>query len=52
MLKDIEEGRKTEVDAILGYILEEAVTECIELPLVKMVYLAIKGMESERRANK
>ena len=33
MLKDIEEGRKTEVDAILGYILEEARQKASNCPL-------------------
>lgn len=45
MLKDVEEGRKTEVEAILGYILEEAHQKQINTPLVKTLYHLIKGIE-------
>ncbi|CEG26720.1 2-dehydropantoate 2-reductase [Bacillus sp. B-jedd] len=43
MLKDLEAGRPTEVDAILGYLLEEA--KGAETPLLTAYYELIKGME-------
>ncbi|KON68389.1 hypothetical protein AKG34_05910 [Peribacillus butanolivorans] len=47
MLKDIDNGRKTEIDAILGYILSEAKgkekSDCVTASLYKMV----KGKESQ-----
>lgn len=47
MLKDVEEGRKTEVEAILGYILEEAQKKNVETPIVRTLYHCIKGIESD-----
>lgn len=49
MLKDIQEGRKTEIDAILGYILKVAERKGAELKTVQMVYVMVKGIEQERR---
>ncbi|MCM3587083.1 2-dehydropantoate 2-reductase [Mesobacillus maritimus] len=45
MLKDLEEGRKTEIDAILGYLLEEAESNQVEVPLIRNYYDVIKGKE-------
>ncbi|PTY79900.1 2-dehydropantoate 2-reductase [Heyndrickxia sporothermodurans] len=45
MLKDITLQRKTEIDAIVGYILELAKEKNVQLPLTNMVYGMIKGME-------
>lgn len=50
MLKDIEEGRKTEIDAILGYVLQQAAVS--SLPLTTNVYHAIKGLELKRGTNR
>ncbi|MDZ5470689.1 2-dehydropantoate 2-reductase [Bacillus sp. 31A1R] len=47
MLKDIEENRKTEVDAILGYLIEVAAKKEIDAPIVNTYYHSIKGMEFE-----
>lgn len=49
MLKDIEENRPTEVDAILGFLLDEAYEKEIAAPLVYMLYNMIKGSESQRK---
>lgn len=43
MLKDLEAGRQTEVDAILGYLLEEA--KGADTQLLMTYYELIKGME-------
>ncbi|UAC49300.1 2-dehydropantoate 2-reductase [Bacillus aquiflavi] len=43
MLKDVLEGRQTEVDAILGYLLTEARKKQIEAPLINTFYLLVKG---------
>jgi 2-dehydropantoate 2-reductase len=45
MLKDIEANRKTEVDAILGYILDEARNKEMKAPQVEDLYYLIKGKE-------
>ena len=45
MLRDLEEKRQTEVDAILGYILEKAGEREINTPILKAIYYAVKGKE-------
>ncbi|MDP4155165.1 MAG: 2-dehydropantoate 2-reductase [Bacillota bacterium] len=49
MLKDIEMGRKTEIDAILGFLLEEAQKQEKQAPMIKSLYLLIKGKESNKQ---
>lgn len=46
MLKDIESGRKTEVDAILGFLLEEAQDHEKSPALIQSFYLLVKGKEN------
>ena len=48
MLKDIEAYRLTEVDAILGFLLEEAKREDKKAPQIENLYYLIKGKESDR----
>ena len=48
MYKDLENGRTTEIDAILGYLLEEAARKNIKAPLILNYYDCIKGKEHER----
>lgn len=45
MLKDIEQGRQTEIDAILGYIIQRGKSMNIQTPLCEFLLYAIKGME-------
>ncbi|WHY93497.1 2-dehydropantoate 2-reductase [Neobacillus cucumis] len=45
MLKDIEANRKTEVDAILGFLLEKANEEFKKVPLIESFYLLLNGKE-------
>ncbi|MBY0097773.1 2-dehydropantoate 2-reductase [Mesobacillus maritimus] len=45
MLKDIAAGRETEIDAILGYVLEEANRKQMQAPLTHNYYNLIKGKE-------
>lgn len=47
MLKDLKEGKKTEIDAILGYILEEGNKNGHALPFTKFIFNMIKGKELE-----
>lgn len=47
MLKDIDEKRPTEVDAILGYVLEKSRETRINTPLANGLYYLIKGKEYE-----
>lgn len=49
MLRDIEEKRPTEIDAILGYILELAVEKQAYAPITNNLYYMIKGKEYERK---
>lgn len=51
MLKDIEANRKTEVDAILGFILEEAQNKDIQSPQIESLYYLIKGKEMKKGGN-
>jgi 2-dehydropantoate 2-reductase len=51
MLKDIEANRMTEVDAILGYILDEAQRKGMAAPQVENFYYLIKGKELIKGAN-
>ncbi|MCM3110249.1 2-dehydropantoate 2-reductase [Lederbergia lenta] len=48
MLKDMTEGRKTEIEAILGYIVDKGKKESVDIPVARFVYRAIIGMEIER----
>ncbi|MFT8323330.1 MAG: 2-dehydropantoate 2-reductase [Bacillus sp. (in: firmicutes)] len=47
MLKDIEERRHTEIDSILGYLLDEASQKKKAANLTKTFYFMIKGKETE-----
>ncbi|MBE5100939.1 2-dehydropantoate 2-reductase [Priestia aryabhattai] len=48
MLKDIQEGRQTEIDAILGYIQTQAAEKRTSTPIVDFLYGSIKGIEEEK----
>lgn len=48
MLKDIQEGRKTEIEAILGYALRSASQKGLNPKTLQTVYLMVKGIEQER----
>lgn len=48
MLKDMESNRLTEVDAILGYLLDEAKRQEKQAPQISNLYYFIKGNELER----
>ncbi|RSD28119.1 2-dehydropantoate 2-reductase [Mesobacillus subterraneus] len=48
MYKDLENGRQTEIDAILGYLLERSAEKNIKAPLIHNYYYCIKGKEHER----
>jgi 2-dehydropantoate 2-reductase len=45
MLKDVEEGRKTEIEGIVGYLIKHAKKERQEVPILEFLYHAIRGME-------
>jgi 2-dehydropantoate 2-reductase len=49
MLKDIEEGRETEIEAITGVILEKAANQNVQLHYHNFIYHSIKGIESQRK---
>jgi 2-dehydropantoate 2-reductase len=49
MLKDIESGRTTEVDAIVGFLLEEAEKQGKWAPLLQNYYELVKGKEQESK---
>lgn len=45
MLKDIEENRRTEVDSILGYLLQRAYEQKLSAKLTESYYNMVKGKE-------
>ena len=47
MLKDLENSRKTEVDAILGFLLDEAKKKSFPCKQINLLYLLVKGLEAE-----
>lgn len=47
MLKDLENGRETEIDAILGHILSEAKSKGKSYCLTSSLYKMVKGKESQ-----
>ncbi|MGG0717795.1 2-dehydropantoate 2-reductase [Robertmurraya massiliosenegalensis] len=47
MLKDLHAGRETEVEAILGYLIDEAEKKNIHAPLITTFFHLIKGSEVE-----
>ncbi|WP_042456154.1 2-dehydropantoate 2-reductase [Neobacillus dielmonensis] len=49
MLKDLEAGRKTEVEAILGYLQKEAVSKKKPAPILEALYWMIQGKELDGR---
>lgn len=44
MLRDIEQGRLTEIDAISGYLLRKAEEKNASLPFTQFVYDSVRGM--------
>ncbi|MCW9131115.1 2-dehydropantoate 2-reductase [Bacillus paramycoides] len=46
MLADVRANRQTEVNAIIGYILEEAKEQQQSVPTLQFLFKAIKGMEA------
>lgn len=51
MLKDLDEQRPTEIDAILGFVLDEAREKQLNAPFSESYYHLIKGKEFERGKN-
>ncbi len=47
MLRDIELGKMTEIESILGYVLEQGTIGGRVLSVTSFVYLSIKGLESK-----
>ncbi|WP_042356348.1 2-dehydropantoate 2-reductase [Bacillus rubiinfantis] len=46
MLKDLQANRRTEIDAIVGYLLTEARQHQIKAPIIENLYNLIKGKEA------
>jgi 2-dehydropantoate 2-reductase len=49
MLKDLEAGSRTEIDAILGFLIEEARVQQKTAAIIESYYYLIKGIEKNRR---
>jgi 2-dehydropantoate 2-reductase len=47
MQRDIEFGRRTEVDSILGYLIILAEEQGEKVPLTEFIYRSIKGLEED-----
>ncbi|MDZ5608430.1 2-dehydropantoate 2-reductase [Bacillus pseudomycoides] len=45
MLADVRESRETEIDAIIGYVIEEARKQQKQVPTLQFLYNSIKGLE-------
>ncbi|WP_461201702.1 2-dehydropantoate 2-reductase [Anoxybacillus sp. TBDG-1] len=52
MLRDIEAGRRTELDAILGYVIERANERHVPAPISTFLYALMKGKELEGETEK
>jgi len=50
MLQDIHNGRKTEIDSIIGAVIETASRYNTPVPVSETLYLLIKGLESKKTA--
>ncbi|WP_158598273.1 2-dehydropantoate 2-reductase [Falsibacillus albus] len=48
MLKDIDAGRKTEIDAILGYAIELGKKRQHSMPICNVMYAMVKGKEADQ----
>ncbi|MEC1520960.1 2-dehydropantoate 2-reductase [Neobacillus niacini] len=51
MLKDLEAGRRTEIDAILGFLIEEAQLQQKTATNIESYYYLIKGKEKDWRSS-
>ena len=51
MLLDLEAGRKTEIDAILGFLLDEAARQEKEASMIQSYYYLLKGKEHRKGAS-
>ncbi|RXI98114.1 2-dehydropantoate 2-reductase [Anaerobacillus alkaliphilus] len=49
MLRDIEEGRETEIEAITGVLLDKGNNQEMTLPLNKFIFNCVKGIELRER---
>ncbi|MDF2536276.1 MAG: 2-dehydropantoate 2-reductase [Bacillales bacterium] len=49
MLQDIEQGRQTEVDSILGYLSDQAVEVKVTAPLVNECYRRVKDLSKDNK---
>lgn len=49
MLRDIEEGRETEIEAITGVILEKGELHNQKLPLNQFIFSSVKGLEIQKK---
>ncbi|WP_203362217.1 2-dehydropantoate 2-reductase [Bacillus sp. REN10] len=47
MLTDLEKGRQTEIDAIVGYVLKEANKYGVDVPVLNTMYSMMKGLEKK-----
>ncbi|WP_100403124.1 2-dehydropantoate 2-reductase [Bacillus sp. FJAT-42315] len=47
MLSDLEKSQQTEVEAIVGYVLNEAKKKEVDVPLLQTLYWMIKGLEKK-----
>jgi 2-dehydropantoate 2-reductase len=51
-LQDLERGRRTEADQIIGYVLGLAADLSISMPKVELLYRIIRGVEAGNRAGR
>jgi 2-dehydropantoate 2-reductase len=49
MLADLQTNRQTEIEAILGAVIEEAKVNDVSLSIIPILYKMVKGLDKERR---
>jgi 2-dehydropantoate 2-reductase len=49
MLQDVERGKRTEVEAIIGYVVREAARLEIQVPKIDLIYRLVKGVSEAVR---
>ncbi|WHY74322.1 2-dehydropantoate 2-reductase [Fictibacillus enclensis] len=49
MLRDIDNGRETEIDAISGYLMSQGKKQGFDLPYTSFVYYGIKALEQKNK---
>ena len=50
-LQDLERGRRTEAEQVIGYVVDLAATQGVAVPKLELLYRVIQGVEAAQRAS-